>query len=282
MYFNLFLNFTKKGIPLKAKYFGYKDEVIEKFTRQADVDAVISNCKNGSYTIEDCKKVKHQESPKLPFCTATFQQEAANRLGLKVKDAMSCAQKLFEGININGEHVGLITYLRTDSTELAPEFVPVLKDFLENTYGADKYIGVRKAKKNSIDRTISRLEKKTDKAVSKGKDKSNAYKKEFDSIKEAFRVYENARFYPDLIKYGFKGADKFYKKENDPSYKKFMSKRTTELYNTTTYNKGKIKVDYYMDKYKDIKIGESIKINGQDASILDVLSITYNGGIRDE
>jgi DNA topoisomerase-1 len=147
MYFNLFLNFTKNGMPFKAKYSGYKDETIEKFTKQADVEAVINNCKNGSYLIEDCKKIKHQESPKPPFCTATFQQEAANKLGLKVKDAMSCAQKLVEGININGEHVGLCTYLRTDSTELAPEFIPELKSFISNTYGLDKYVGTRKSKK---------------------------------------------------------------------------------------------------------------------------------------
>lgn len=151
LYFNLFLSFTKNGTAFKAKYSGYKTEVIEKLTKQADVDAIMSNCKNSEYTIEDCKKVKHQESPKPPFCTATFQQEAANRLGLKVKDAMSCAQKLFEGIKVNGEHVGLITYLRSDSTEFAPEFIPELKAFIENTYGADKYVGVRKAKKKETD-----------------------------------------------------------------------------------------------------------------------------------
>lgn len=151
MYFNLFLNFSKNGTHFRAKYSGYKEETIEKFTRQADVDAVISNCKNGSYIIEDSKKVKHQESPKPPFCTATFQQEAAQRLGLRVKDAMSCAQKLFEGINVDGEHVGLITYMRTDSTELAHEFIPELKSFIENTYGSDKYSGPRKAKQKETD-----------------------------------------------------------------------------------------------------------------------------------
>ena len=143
MYFNLYLNFTKNEIPFKAKYLGYKDEVIDKFTKQADVDAVIGNCKNGIYTIADIKNVMHQESPKPPFCTATFQQEAANKLGLKVKDAMSCAQKLFEG--------GRITYHRTDSTELAPEFIPELKSYIETTYGIDKYTGPRKSKKKETD-----------------------------------------------------------------------------------------------------------------------------------
>ena len=151
MYFNLYLNFTKNDTPFRAKYAGYKEEAIDKFTKQADVDAVITNCAGGTYTIENIKLVKRQESPKPPFCTATFQQEAASRLNLKVKDAMSCAQKLFEGINVNGEHIGLVTYLRTDSTEFAEEFIPEIKTFVENIYGKDKYVGPRKAKQKETD-----------------------------------------------------------------------------------------------------------------------------------
>lgn len=151
LYFDLYLNFVKDSIPYKAKYVGYGDEVLEHFTKQADVDAVISNCKNTPFVIANIDKVEHQESPKLPFCTASFQQEAANKLGLRVKDAMSCAQKLFEGININGEHKGLITYMRTDSTEIAAEFIPELKQFVRDQYGSDKYIGPKKSKKKATD-----------------------------------------------------------------------------------------------------------------------------------
>ena len=115
------------------------------------VDAVVSNCSNSPFYIESIEKIEHKEAPKAPFCTATFQQEAANRLGLRVKDAMSCAQKLFEGININGEHRGLITYMRTDSTEIAYEFLPELKQFITSTYGATKYIGPKKSKKKATD-----------------------------------------------------------------------------------------------------------------------------------
>lgn len=151
LYFNLYLNFTKNSNTFKAKYLGYKEEIIEKFTKQSDVDAVINNCKWQQYTIESIESIKHKESPKPPFCTATFQQEAANKLGLRVKDAMSCAQKLFEGINLKGEHKGLITYMRTDSTEMAPEFIPELEAFVVNQYGANKYVGQRKSKKKSTD-----------------------------------------------------------------------------------------------------------------------------------
>lgn len=142
-YFNLYLNFTKNNSDYKAKYVSYKAENISKFTKQVDVDAVVNNCKGAPFVIESIKTVEHQESPKPPFCTATFQQEAANKIGLKVKDAMSCAQKLFEA--------GKISYHRTDSTELAPEFIPELKAFITGTYGAAKYVEPRKSKQKSTD-----------------------------------------------------------------------------------------------------------------------------------
>ena len=151
IYYNLYLKFTKNNKEFKAKYWGYNDEVIEKFTRKADAEAVISNCRSKSFTIESIKNIKHEESPKPPFCTATFQQEASSKLGLKVKDAMSCAQKLFEGIKVNGEHIGLVTYLRSDSTELAPEFIPELKAYITDAYGTDKYKSPRKGKSKATD-----------------------------------------------------------------------------------------------------------------------------------
>ena len=151
LYYNLYLKFTKSSKEFKAKYYGYKDEHIEKFTRKVDVDSVIANCKNKPFIIENIEEISHKESPSPPFCTATFQQEASNKLGLKVKDAMSCAQKLFEGIKVNGEHIGLVTYLRTDSTNFAPEFIPELKAYIIDTYGAEYYKNPRKGKSKQTD-----------------------------------------------------------------------------------------------------------------------------------
>ena len=151
LYFNLYLNFCKNSQKFKAKYTGYKEETIEKFTKQIDIDAAINDCKGTPYIIESKNKVNRKESPKLPFCTATFQQEAATRLGLRVKDAMNCAQKLFEGIKVDGEHRGLITYMRTDSREIAAEFIPELESFVKSTYGESKYTGPRKSKKKATD-----------------------------------------------------------------------------------------------------------------------------------
>jgi DNA topoisomerase-1 len=151
LYYNLYLNFSKSDKELRAKYYGYKDEVVEKFTKKADVEAVVSNCKTGQFIIENIEVVEHKESPKPPFCTATFQQEAASKLGLRIKDAMNCAQKLFEGIKVDGKHIGICTYLRTDSTELSPEFLPELKEFIATNYGADKYKTPRKGKSKTTD-----------------------------------------------------------------------------------------------------------------------------------
>ena len=151
LYFNLYLRFMKEDKEFQAKYCGYNNEVVEKFTRQADVEAIINNCKNGKFIIENIENITHKESPRPPFCTATFQQEAASKLNLRVKDAMSCAQKLFEGIKVGKEHIGLITYLRTDSTEIAQEFLPELKGFITNNFGTDKYKTPRKGKSKTTD-----------------------------------------------------------------------------------------------------------------------------------
>lgn len=151
LYFNLYLNFTKNNKDFRARYYSYNNEVVEKFTNQVDIDAIINNCKSTPFIVENVETIEHYASPKPPFCTATFQQEAANKLGLRVKDAMACAQKLFEGINVNGEHIGICTYLRTDSTELAPEFLPELQNFIASSYGPEKYRVPRKSKRKSTD-----------------------------------------------------------------------------------------------------------------------------------
>lgn len=151
LFFNLYLNFKKNDKDYTAKYFMYDDTAIDRFTNKKDAEAVISNCVPDSYSIYEINESVKKEAPKPPFCTATFQQEAASKIGLRVKDAMSCAQKLFEGISIDGKHTGLITYMRTDSTEFAPEFIPELNSFITTTYGADMFTAPRKGKKKTTD-----------------------------------------------------------------------------------------------------------------------------------
>ena len=138
-YFDLYLNFVKNKTKFKAKFAG-NNEIgnIDHLKTQAEVDKVKKNCK-GDFIIEAIKQKEKEESPKPPFCTATFQQEAASKLNLKVKDAMAVAQKLFEN--------GVITYHRTDDTAFAEEFIPVLKSYIENTYGKKAWTQPRVGKK---------------------------------------------------------------------------------------------------------------------------------------
>ena len=87
--------------------------------------------------------VKTVES-KVPFTTSTLQQEAFSRLKFKTDKTQRVAQSLYEGISVNGEHVGLITYMRTDSTRLSPVFVERASKYILETYGKD-YLGKPKA-----------------------------------------------------------------------------------------------------------------------------------------
>jgi len=146
-YFDIYLKFSKNNANFKAKYIGTDKEKIDHLKNIDDVNAVKIGCAKSKFIVKDVTKKERQESPKPPFSTITFQQEAASKLNLKIKDAMSCAQKLFEGINVNGEHIGLITYHRTDSTDLAEDFIPVLKNYITDTYGQKSFVTPRIGKK---------------------------------------------------------------------------------------------------------------------------------------
>ena len=138
-YFDLYLNFEKNKTKFKAKYAGNETVGnVDQLSTQKEVDTVKRHCA-GKYTIEDIKQKTKENAPNPPFCTATFQQEAVSKLNLKVKDAMAIAQKLFE--------TGAVTYLRTDDTEFAPEFIPVLQAYIENTYGKQAWTKPRVGKK---------------------------------------------------------------------------------------------------------------------------------------
>lgn len=138
-YFDLYVNFEKNKTKFKAKFAG-NNEIgnIDHLKSQKEVDTIKAHCIK-DYVIEDIKKKEKEESPKPPFCTATFQQEASSKLNLKVKDAMAVAQKLFEA--------GNITYMRTDDTAFAAEFVPVLQSYIENAYGKKAWTKPRIGKK---------------------------------------------------------------------------------------------------------------------------------------
>lgn len=147
-YYDLFLNFTKNSNEYKAKYVGTIKELLKRITDKDIVDGVIKDCNGKDYTVRDIITKEKLSNPKPPFTTSTFQQEVSTKLGISVKKSMEYAQHLFEGIEIKGEHIALITYIRTDSNEFAPEFLPILEDYVKSTYGEKYFAPIRKAKKS--------------------------------------------------------------------------------------------------------------------------------------
>ena len=138
-YFDLYVNFEKNKTKFKAKFAGNNTiGNVDHLNSQKEVDAIKANCTK-DYVIEAIKKKEKEESPKPPCCTATFQQEASSKLNLKVKDAMAIAQKLFEA--------GKITYMRTDDTAFAAEFIPILQSYIEGVYGKKAWTKPRVGKK---------------------------------------------------------------------------------------------------------------------------------------
>ena len=129
----------------EAELFKYKDEKIELHSEE-EANNVLNKLSK-DYTVESIEKKERSISSKLPFTTSTLQQEASNKLGFPARKTMSIAQKLYEGIDLGDETVGLITYMRTDSVRLSDDFVRPAMKYIEENYGKE-YVGyVKKGKK---------------------------------------------------------------------------------------------------------------------------------------
>lgn len=147
-YYEMFLNFRKNKIEFKAKYQGDKEKHFSsKLKSINECDIIAKECKGNPYYISKCEQKLTTQNAPLPFITSSFQQECASKLGISVKNAMSAAQRLFEGVDIKGEHLAFITYIRTDSTNISEEFVPKIKDYIISNFGEKYYQGVRETKK---------------------------------------------------------------------------------------------------------------------------------------
>lgn len=131
----------------EAELFKYKKDDIELHNKE-EVDNVLSKLSD-TYIVESIEKKEKKLGSKIyPFITSTLQQMASNKLGFSAKRTMSTAQKLYEGIDLGDETVGLITYMRTDSIRLSDDFVKPTMKYIEEKYGK-KYVGyVKSTKKN--------------------------------------------------------------------------------------------------------------------------------------
>ena len=133
---------------LKAKYYG-QGEKKKALLSQQDVDAVRKDCENAKFVVSDVKKGERIRKAPLPFTTSTLQQEASKVLNFSTQKTMRLAQQLYEGIDIKGSGtVGIITYLRTDSTRVSEEAENTAKAYIEKNYG-EAYAGEGTARKST-------------------------------------------------------------------------------------------------------------------------------------
>lgn len=128
----------------EATLFKYKDKDIE-LKCEADANKVLERL-SSTYIVESVEKKEKAKKSKFPFITSTLQQEASTKLGFPAKKTMSIAQKLYEGIDLGDETVGLITYMRTDSVRLSDDFVVPARKYIEEKYGK-AYVGFAKQSK---------------------------------------------------------------------------------------------------------------------------------------
>lgn len=132
---------TAQFPSFEADLFAYDHKDIEVKNEQ-EADHILEILKP-TFQIESIEKKKKNKKSKPPFITSTLQQDASNKLGFTAKKTMSIAQKLYEGIDLGSETVGLISYMRTDSIRLSDEFVKSAFGFIKATYG-EEYIGTVK------------------------------------------------------------------------------------------------------------------------------------------
>ena len=140
-YWSLDVNLDVKGEkkPLTAKYHGVGKEK-KNITCKEQADEIMASLKGAEYTVAEVKKGERIKKAPLPFTTSTLQQEASKVLNFSTSKTMRLAQQLYEGVDIKGEGtVGLITYLRTDSTRVSEEAEAQAATFIAAQYG-EKYL----------------------------------------------------------------------------------------------------------------------------------------------
>ena len=129
------------------------DEKVDKIFDEKIVKKLKKDLKNESLTLEKIEVKKKSQRPPLVFKTSTLQQLASSYLGYGASKTMRIAQQLYEGLAINGENKGLITYMRTDSTRISVDALNMAKDYITKNYG-EKYVGkyiVKNSKSNVQD-----------------------------------------------------------------------------------------------------------------------------------
>ena len=149
-YWTLDVDLKVKGEkkPITARYYGTLKEK-QGITSEARAEAIMKSLKDASYTVREVKKGERLRKAPHPFTTSTLQQEANKALNFSTQKTMRLAQQLYEGVDLKGEGtVGLITYLRTDSTRVSKEAETAALDYIRTNHGA-AYLSVPQEEKKS-------------------------------------------------------------------------------------------------------------------------------------
>lgn len=141
-YWSIHLDALKHNHGFTAKLVQLNNQKVEQFSvishdQQADVVGKLLLASAGKTTVSRVEKKQRSRSPAAPFTTSTLQQEAVRKLGFTTSRAMRIAQQLYEGVDVGGGTVGLITYMRTDSFSLAAEAVAQIRDYIKKNFEAD-------------------------------------------------------------------------------------------------------------------------------------------------
>lgn len=135
--------------PLMAKFYGTDKQKLSINSKE-ELDKILKDLENAEYKVTDIKKSERIKKAPVPFTTSTLQQEASKALNFSTQKTMRVAQQLYEGIEIQGNGtVGLITYLRTDSTRISEEADALAKSFVESQYGKEYVSTFTEEKKKS-------------------------------------------------------------------------------------------------------------------------------------
>ncbi|CAM3931519.1 type I DNA topoisomerase [Bacillus paramycoides] len=137
--------FVKGKDTFEASFYGVDGEKVQ-LTNEAQVNEIIEKMKDNAFSVENVTRKERKRNPALPFTTSSLQQEAARKLNMRAKKTMMLAQQLYEGIDLGKQGtVGLITYMRTDSTRISETAQTEARNYITEAFGAE-YIGTEKKK----------------------------------------------------------------------------------------------------------------------------------------
>jgi len=142
-YWTIEADTEKDGRPIKAKLIQYAGEKVEQFTitnekTAKEAEETLTRAAGGLLRVAKVEKKQRKRNPTAPFTTSTLQQEASRKLGFTAQRTMRVAQQLYEGVDIGEGSVGLITYMRTDSVNLANEAVDEIRGYITQRYGKEQ------------------------------------------------------------------------------------------------------------------------------------------------